>query len=81
MEWTGVLRRQGPTSRWYQRESRDGRYVARRVVSRYHLATRCLALKRDARGGLSIVVGDRFRTLDAAMDACERDARQEVMSP
>jgi hypothetical protein len=74
MNWSGIRRRPGPTSHWYQRETRDGRYVARRVVSQYGLPTKFLALKRDARGNLSIVLGERFRSLASAMAACEQDA-------
>lgn len=75
MEWTGIRRRTGPTSRWYERHSRDGQYVARKVVSQYGMATRCIALKRDVRGFLTVVLGDGFRSLDTAMRACERDAK------
>lgn len=74
MQWTGIRQRRGPTSNWYQRESTDGRYVARRAVSRYGKATRIYALKRDEAGCLHLI-GERFRTLEGAMAACERDAR------
>lgn len=78
MQWTGIRRRRGPTSNWYQQESLDGMYLVRRAVSRYGEPTRIYALRRDERGGWSILIGDRFRTLEGAMAACRRDARSST---
>jgi len=74
MKWTALRRAHGPTSNWYYRESADGQYVVRRVVSQYGLGTSILALKRDGQGNLTIFLGKRFRSMQTAMSACEQDA-------
>jgi hypothetical protein len=76
MKWSALRRARGPTSNWYYRESADGQYVARRVVSQYGLGTSILALRRDGQGNLTIFVGKRFHSLETAIAACELDAQR-----
>lgn len=75
MDWTPRRMTRTELSTWYERTSPDGLYVARTAVSQLGDRTRHYALKRDAQGRLSILLGSKYRSLAGAMHACERDMR------
>ncbi len=75
LEWTRERRSVHEMSTWYQRQTLDGEYVVRRAISRLGLGTRIYALRRDHRGQLSVLLGSRFRSVNRAILACQRDLR------